>query len=147
MIQHIIVLYNIYHFDTTYQYHWLFIICSLIFKQHTYVVVTFLYVNLFSSNIYMLVIYLFYVTQQTYIWYCSPWHMLFKKSHDMHKFFFWSAVRVDPCHHSTRYPSSQCHNGIIQVLWLGIMIMFQLHHRRETACHSQPSIRGCMTTW
>ena len=27
--------------------------------------------------------------------------------------------------------SSQCHNGIIQVLRLGIMIMFELCHRRE----------------
>ena len=26
--------------------------------------------------------------------------------------FFWSAVRLDPCHHPTRYPSLQCHNGI-----------------------------------
>jgi len=58
--------------------------------------------------------------------------------------FFWSAVRQDPCHHPTRYPISQCHNGIIEVLWLGIMIMFQLRHHRETACHSQPPV---ITTW
>jgi len=52
-----------------------------------YVGVTFLYVTLFSSNICMLVIYVFYVTQQTYICYCSPSHMLLKKSHNMHMFF------------------------------------------------------------
>ena len=46
-----------------------------------------------------------------------------------------------------RYPSSQCHNGIIQVLRLGIMIMFEPCHHSETTSHSQPSIRGCMTTW
>jgi len=49
----------------------------------------FIYVTLFSNKIYMLVIYLFYVTQKTYICYCSPWHMLFKKSHSMNMFFFW----------------------------------------------------------
>ena len=49
-----------------------------------------------------------------------------------------------PCHHPTRYPISQCHNGIIHVLWLGVTIIFQLRHHRETACHSQPSV---MTTW
>jgi len=74
--------------------------------------------------------------------------MLFKKSHSMHMFWFWSAVwsavRLDPCHHPTRYPSSQCHNGIIQVLWFVIMIMFQLRHHRETAFHSEPSV---ITTW
>jgi len=52
------------------------------------------------------------------------------------RFFLWSAVRLDPCHHQTRYPSSQCHNGIIQVLWLGIM--FELCHHREATSHSQP---------
>jgi len=99
-----------------------------------------MYVALFSSNIHMLVIYLFYVTQKTCLCYCSPWHMLFKKSHNMHMFFFLPAVRLDPCHHPTRCPISHCHNGIIQVLWLGIMIMFQLRHHREAACHSQPSV-------
>jgi len=78
-----------------------FIICCLIFKQHMYVGVTFGYVTLISSNICMLVIYLFYVTQQPYACYCSPWHMLFKKSQNMHMcFLFWSAVRLNPCHHS-----------------------------------------------
>jgi len=47
----------------------------------------FTYITLFLSNICMLVIYLFYATQQTYICYCSPWHMLFKKSHNMHMLF------------------------------------------------------------
>ena len=96
-------------------------------------------IKLFSSDIYMLMIYLFYVTQQTYICYCNPWHMLFKKFHDMHMLFFWSAVCLDPCH-PTWYTSSQCHNRIIQVVWLGIMTMFQLRHHRETACHNQPSV-------
>jgi len=51
-----------------------------------------LYVTLYSNNIYMLVIYLLYVTQfvnnivHTY-GICSPWHMLFKKSHNMHIYF------------------------------------------------------------
>jgi len=27
------------------------------------------------------------------------------------------------------------------------MIMFEPCHHRETTSHSQPSIRGCMTTW
>ena len=59
-------------------------------------------------------------------------------------FFFGSAVRLDPCHDPIRCSISQCHIGIIQVLWLGIMIMFRLHHHRETACNSQPSV---ITTW
>jgi len=46
-----------------------------------------------------------------------------------------------------RYPSSQCHNGIIQVLRLGIMTMFEPRHHREITNDSQPSIRGCMTIW
>ena len=63
-----------------------------------------------------------------------------------HVFFFLSEVRLDPgpWHDPTRYPISQCHNGIMQVVWLGIMIMFELRHHRETACHNQPSV---MTTW
>ena len=66
-----------------------------------YVEVKFLYVTSFSSNICMLVTYLFYVTEQTYICYCSLSHMLFKKSYNMHMFFLlWYAVRLDPCHHS-----------------------------------------------
>ena len=36
------------------------------------------------------------------------------------------------------------YNVIIEVLWLGIMIMFQLRHHRETACHSHSSVK---TTW
>ena len=95
------------------------------------------YVTLFSSNIYILVICLFCVIHKTYMCYCSPWHVLFQKSNNMHILLFLSAVRLDPCHHPTRYPSSQRHNGIIQVLCLGIMIMFQLRHHRETACHSR----------
>jgi len=106
----------------------------------------FIYDTLLSSNIYMLLVYLFYVSQKTYISYCSPWHMLFKKSHNMHMFFLGSAVRLDPCHHLqlTRHSSSECDNGIIQVPWLGIMIMFQLRHHKETACHSQTLV---ITTW
>jgi len=53
-------------------------------------------------------------------------------------FFF--VYSTPECHH----PISQCRNGIIEVLWLGIMIMFQLRHHRETACHTQPSV---MKTW
>jgi len=59
-------------------------------------------------------------------------------------FCFVSTVYMDPCHRPTWYLISQCRNGIIQVLWLGIIIMVQLRHHRETACHSQPSV---MTTW
>jgi len=113
-----------------------------------------IYVTLFSSNIYMLTIHLFYVTQKTYICYCSPWHMLFKNPTTCTCVFFGCNKPVITrhsiqfhsvtCHHPTQYPISQCHNGIIEVLWLGIMIMFQLRHHRETACHSQPSV---ITTW
>ena len=56
-----------------------------------------------------------------------------------HVFFLWSTVRLDPCH-QTWSPSSQCHNEIIQVLRLGIMIMFEPCHHRETASHSQLSL-------
>jgi len=48
----------------------------------------FIYITWFPSNINMLVIYLFYVTQKTYTCYCSPWHMLSNKSHNMHMFLF-----------------------------------------------------------
>jgi len=58
--------------------------------------------------------------------------------------FFWSAVRLDPCHRPTPHPIFQ-YNGIIEVLSLGIMIMFHLCHHRETACHSHPSVM--MATW
>ena len=34
------------------------------------------------------------------------------------------------------YIISQCHNAIIHVLWLGVTIIFQLRHHRETTCHS-----------
>jgi len=137
-IRHIFFLYDIF-MSLNFYY------MSLNFLNNIYILgLNFIYVILFSSDIYMLVIYLFYVTQKTYICYCSPWHILIEKSHNMHMFIFWSALRLDPCHHPTRYPSSHCHNGIIQVLSLGIMIMFQLRHHRETACHSQPSI---ITTW
>ena len=65
--------------------------------------------------------------------------------HHAHVFFFgllyiWTHVITH-----TQYPSSQCHSGIIQVLRLGIMIMFEPCHHRETTSHSQPSTRGCMT--
>jgi len=97
--------------------------------------------------------------------------MLFKTSHTMHMFFSlvcctsgpMSSLRHDIQVHSVfffgvlyiwtnvitqaRYPSSQCHNGIIQVLRLGIMTMFEPCHHRETTIHSQPSIRDCMTIW
>jgi len=74
-------------FHTTHRCYWLFITCCLIFKHHICVGFTFMYVALLSSNICMLVIYLFYVTQKTNLCYCSPWHMLFKTSHNMHMFF------------------------------------------------------------
>ena len=45
------------------------------------------YVTLFSSSIYVLVTYLFYVTQKICICYCSPWHMLLKKSTNVHTLF------------------------------------------------------------
>ena len=63
--------------------------------------------------------------------------------------FFAFGLQYDWTHviTQTRYPSWQCHNGIIHFLWLGIMIMFQLCHHRESTSHRQPSIRGCMTTW
>jgi len=85
----------------------------------------------------MLVIHLSDVTQKTCIYVVQkiPLHA--------HACFLLDA-RLDPCHHPTRYPISQCHNGIIKVLWLGIMCMLQLRHHRETACHSQPPV---IPTW
>jgi len=59
-------------------------------------------------------------------------------------FLFLSAILPDSCHHPTRYAISQCHSAIIHVLWLGVTIIFQLRHHRETTCHSRPSV---MTTW
>ena len=68
--------------------------------------------------------------------------MLFKNSTTCTCFFLGLQYAWTP----TRYSSSQCHNGIIQVLWLGIMVVFQLRHHREIACHSQPSvITTCQT--
>jgi len=43
--------------------------------------------------------------------------MLFKNPTTCTFFFLWFAVHLDPCHLSTRYPNSQCHNGIVQVLY------------------------------
>ena len=112
-----------------------------------YVGVTFLYVALFSTNIFMLVIYLYMLhNKHTYV-IVVPHICCSKIPQHAHVFFFgllyvWTHVITQ-----TRYPSSQCHNGIIQVLRLGIMIMFEPCHHRETTSHSQPSIRGCMTTW
>jgi len=74
--------------------------------------------------------------------------MLFKKSHNMHMFFPLICCTSEPMsslRHGIQY--RQYHNGIMQVLRLGIMIMFELCHHRETTSHSQPSIRGCMTSW
>jgi len=77
----------------------------------------------FLNNIYMLGAHFIYVTLSKHptTWKC---------------FWFLSAVLLDPCHHPTRYPISQCHNAIIHVLWLGVTIIFQLRHHRETTCHS-----------
>ena len=54
----------------------------------------------------------------------------------------WSAPR--PLSSPDMVSNFTVYNGIIEVLWLCIMIMFQLHHHRETVCHSQPSV---MATW
>jgi len=48
----------------------------------------------------------------------------------------------------TRYPSSQCHNGILQVLRWGIMIMFELCHGWRSSSHTSPPsetghVSGC----
>ena len=76
----------------------------------------------FSNNIYMLGAHFIYVTLSKHptTWTC---------------FWFLSAVLLDPCYHPTQYPP-QCHNAIIHVLWLGVTIIFQLRHHRETTCHS-----------
>jgi len=81
----------------------------------------------FSNNIYMLGAHFIYVTLSKHptTWTC---------------FWFLSAVLLDPCYHPTQYPISQCHNAIIHVLWLGVTIIFQLRHHRETTCHSRPSV-------
>ena len=64
------------------------------------------------------------------------------------KMIFFGKNRLEPLDRIfRRHVHTHTHKEIIQVLWLGIMIMFQLRHHTETASHSQPSIRGCMTTW
>ena len=118
---------------------------SFDFSNNMYMLgLLFIYVTLFSSNIYMLVIYLFYVTSKTYIFNVVPDICHSKNPTTCTCFFFWSAVHLDPSHHPIRCPISQSHIGIIQFLWLGIMIMFQLRHHRETACHNEASV---ITTW
>jgi len=71
--------------------------------------------------------------------------MLFQKSHHIHVLF---CVCSTPGSMSSPYTVSNftVYNGIIdsENLCLGIMIMFQLRHHRETACHSQASD---MATW
>jgi len=74
--------------------------CCLIFKQHMYVGVTFLYVTLFSSNICMLVIYLFMLHNKHIYVIVVPHIFCSKNSAPCTCFFLWSAVRLDPYHHS-----------------------------------------------
>ena len=84
-----------------------------------------------------------YVTQQTiYVIVVPP--ICCSKNPTTCTCFFFGMLHVIT---KTRFASSQCHNGIIQILMLGRMIMFELRHHRENTTHSQPSIRGCMTTW
>ena len=104
-----------------------------------YAGVAFLYVTLFSSNICRLVI-SYFMLHNKHIYFIVVPDICCSKIPQHAHVFFWSALRLDPCPHPTRYLSSKCNNGIIQVLWLSIMIMFQLHHQREAACHSQPSV-------
>ena len=101
--RHIIVLYDIYFSYMTYACHWIFYYISFICLNNICILgLHIIYVTLFSSVIYMLVIYSFCVTQNTYICNCSPWSTLFKKSQNMHTFFFVSAVRLEPCDQLTR---------------------------------------------
>ena len=114
-------------------------------KQHIYLLgLQFIYVTLFSSNIYTLVINWFYVTQKTYICYCSPgWHMLFKKSHNMHMFFL---VCSTPGPMSS--PDTVSKFTVSQ--WDHTSSMFGYHDQVSTVSsqrdcsHSQTSV---ITTW
>jgi len=117
------------------------------FKQHMYVGVTFLYVTVFSSNICMVAIYLFMLHNKHTCFIVVPHICCSQHPTPCTCFFFgvlyvWTHVITQ-----ARYPSSQSHNGIIQVLRLGIMIMFEPCHHRETTHHSEPWIWGCITTW
>jgi len=102
-----------------------------------------LYVTLFSNNIYISVTYLLYVTQfvnNIYMGFVVPDICCSKNPT--------TCLCVGS---STPGPMTSpdtvfnlMYNGIIQVLWLGIMIIFQLRHHRETDCHNQISV---MATW
>ena len=74
--------------------------CCLIFKQHMYVGVTSLYVTLFSSNICMLVKYLFMLHKKHMYVIVVPHICCSKHPTPCTCFFLWSAVSLDPCHHS-----------------------------------------------
>jgi len=79
-----------------------------------------IYVTLFSSNVYMLVIYIclcYTICQKPYTCYCSPWHIMFKKTHDMHVVFFclqyaWTYVIV---WHVIWFHSLQCYHRSFMV--------------------------------
>jgi len=63
-----------------------FILCPLIFWT-AYVCWGHIPYMSHYFNIYMLLTYLFYFTQKTYIFYCSLWHKWFKKFHNMQMFW------------------------------------------------------------
>jgi len=74
--------------------------CCLIFKQHMYVGVTFLNLSLFSSNICMLVIYLFMLHNKCIDVIVAPHICCSKHPTPCTCFFLLCAVRLDPCHQS-----------------------------------------------
>ena len=98
-----------------------------------------IYVTLFSSNI--LVMYLFYVTKfaTKHIYLIVVPDICCSKDPTICTCLF--SVCSTPPDTVSNYT---VFNGIIEVVWLGIMIMFQLRHHRKTACHSQPLV---MATW
>ena len=76
-----------------------------------YVGVTFLCVTLFSSNICMFVIYLFMLHNKHLYVIVVPDICCSKIPTPCTCFFFWSAVRLDPCHLSdmvSKFTVSQC---------------------------------------
>ena len=106
-----------------------------------------LYVTLFSNNIYMLVIYLLYVTQ-----FVNNIYMVFVVtdiccSKNPTTCLYVVCSTPGPMSSPDTVSNLTVYNGIIQVLWLGIMIMFQLRHHRETVCHSQPSWQPGKLVW
>jgi len=112
-----------------------------------YVAVTFLYVTLFSSNICMLVIYLFMLHNKHVYVIVVPHICCSKNPTQCTCFSLWSAVRLDPCRHSdtvSKFIVSQWDHTSSKVGYNGHVWTVSAQRDYES---QSPSIRGCMTTW